>query len=79
MVPDCKTRVNSIGFAFVEKFPDHHLNVAFRTFENFFFRDINDLGIFALGAFDFYCFLFFSHPVLLTGVRVMVSDMNKNV
>ena len=67
----CHALMDSIGFAFVEKFPDHHLNFAFRTFEDFFFRNINDLGFFALGAFDFNCFLFFFHPVLLKGVRVM--------
>ena len=76
---ECKAMLRRSASLIVEKFPDHHLNFAFRTFENFFFRDINDLGIVALGAFDFYRFQLVSHPVLLAGGRVMDSDMNKNV
>ena len=68
------------------------MDFAFRTFGDFFLRDIHDLGIFAPGAFDFYRFQFVSHPVLLKGFRGMDSvferdfdiesyrsDKNKNV
>jgi hypothetical protein len=51
----------SIGFPFVQKFNDDHLDIVNGTSGNLFLGNVDDLGVIADGTLDLDCFGFVSH------------------
>jgi hypothetical protein len=51
----------SIGFTFIQKFANDHLDIVDRTSGYLFLRNVNDFGVVADGTLDLYCFGFISH------------------